>query len=56
MVYGKQPSSDEAVAAIRYACKLFDEGAKGYLSRQDVKMAFLFLMGFKPSKVSYLWN
>jgi len=35
---------------INSAFLLFDEGNKGYLDRSDIKCAFIYLFGVKPSK------
>ncbi|MEE6523418.1 hypothetical protein FKM82_022330 [Ascaphus truei] len=41
----------------RYHLEVFescDEGSKGYLSREDMKVAVVMLFGYKPSKVCHL--
>ncbi|GAB1601393.1 EF-hand calcium-binding domain-containing protein 11-like isoform X1 [Argonauta hians] len=46
----KRTLQQEDINLLRNVFKEFDAGSKGYLTREDVKMCTLSLLGYKPSK------
>lgn len=58
-VHDSNPTmDDEALRVCLEAFKFADEGEKGYLSREDYKVAVIALLGYKPSRteVDALWR
>ncbi len=46
-----KPIGEAELHEITESFYLFDSGVKGYLTRQELKISMLSLLGYKPSKV-----